>query len=185
MKKVVYKWFWAWDFEKEEKWLNDMCKKGLKLSEVGLCRYAFEECEAGEYQYKLEMLENAVTTKKSKEYISFLKDTKIEYVGSVFRWAYLRKKTSQGQFELFSNIDSQITHLNRILSLFLAFLGMEVAIGSRDIVNFLETIKKRNASIDMSISSLVFVVIYMLFGIGIYKILRKRKKLKNERRIYE
>ena len=24
MRKKVYKWFWAWEFDKEEKWLNEM-----------------------------------------------------------------------------------------------------------------------------------------------------------------
>ncbi|MBQ2899558.1 MAG: DUF2812 domain-containing protein, partial [Oscillospiraceae bacterium] len=31
MKKVIKKMFWAWDFEKEEKWLNEMSAKGLAL----------------------------------------------------------------------------------------------------------------------------------------------------------
>ena len=28
MRKKVYKWIWAWNFDKEEKWLNEMSDKG-------------------------------------------------------------------------------------------------------------------------------------------------------------
>ena len=31
MRKVIRKWFWAWNFEKEEEWLNEMSAKGLAL----------------------------------------------------------------------------------------------------------------------------------------------------------
>ena len=45
MKKVIYKLFFAWNFEKEEQWLNEMASKGLVLTYAGLGKYEFEECE--------------------------------------------------------------------------------------------------------------------------------------------
>ena len=27
-RKTVWKWFWVWDFEKEERWLNEMALAG-------------------------------------------------------------------------------------------------------------------------------------------------------------
>ena len=57
-RKMVRKWFWAWEFDKEEQWLNDMAAQGLALVDVGFCRYEFEECPPGEYQIRLELLEN-------------------------------------------------------------------------------------------------------------------------------
>ena len=42
MRKTIRKWFWAWDFEKEEKWLNEMAAKGLALVGVGFCKYEFD-----------------------------------------------------------------------------------------------------------------------------------------------
>ena len=26
--KVIHKWMWVWDFEKEERWLNTMAQSG-------------------------------------------------------------------------------------------------------------------------------------------------------------
>ena len=50
--------FWAWNFDKEEKWLNEMAAKGLCLISVGLFRYDFEDCEPGEYQIRMQLLKN-------------------------------------------------------------------------------------------------------------------------------
>ena len=51
--KTIRKWFWVWDFEKEERWLNDMAESGWALVSVGFCRYSFERCEPGEYIVRL------------------------------------------------------------------------------------------------------------------------------------
>ena len=42
MSIIKYKWFWAWDFNKEEEWLNEMSEKGLQLTDVKAIRYKFE-----------------------------------------------------------------------------------------------------------------------------------------------
>ena len=31
MRQVIRKWFWAWEFDKEEQWLNDMAAKGKAI----------------------------------------------------------------------------------------------------------------------------------------------------------
>ena len=56
-RKTMRKWFWVWDFEKEEEWLNDMAMNGWALASVGICTYTFEKCEPGEYAVRLEMHE--------------------------------------------------------------------------------------------------------------------------------
>ena len=38
MRKVIKKFFWAWEYEKEEKWLNEMAAKGLALVDYTFCR---------------------------------------------------------------------------------------------------------------------------------------------------
>lgn len=54
------KWrvFWLWDFDKEERWLNEMASQGWQLRHPGFCNYLFEKGEPGEYVYRLEMLDN-------------------------------------------------------------------------------------------------------------------------------
>ncbi len=37
MRRIIHKMFLVWDFDKEEKWLNEMAAKGLVLTSVGFC----------------------------------------------------------------------------------------------------------------------------------------------------
>ena len=34
-RKIVKKWIWIWDFDKEERWLNTMAPSGWVLGKVG------------------------------------------------------------------------------------------------------------------------------------------------------
>lgn len=71
MRTVIHKWFWAWDFDKEEKWLNEMAAKGLALNSVGFCKYGFDECLPGEYNVRLELLDNMPGTPKAGSIFAF------------------------------------------------------------------------------------------------------------------
>ena len=82
MRKTVRKWFWVWDFDKEEQWLNEMAAKGLALVGTGFCRYDFEECVPGAYQVRLELLENQLQHAESQQYIRFLEETGVEQAGN-------------------------------------------------------------------------------------------------------
>ena len=55
--RIIRKWFWVWEFEKEEKWLNEMAEKGWALEGVGFCKYRFTACEPGKYTARLELME--------------------------------------------------------------------------------------------------------------------------------
>ena len=39
--KTVFRWWWEWDFDKEEQWLNQMAQSGWLLDKVGFCIYRF------------------------------------------------------------------------------------------------------------------------------------------------
>lgn len=99
---------WVWDFEKEEQWLNEMAQDGWALCEVGFARYTFEKCEPGEYMVRLEMHES------DERYIDFMRETGAVYIGRVVQWIYFRKKAEDGPFDIFSDIDSRINHLDKI-----------------------------------------------------------------------
>ncbi|MBR2028776.1 MAG: DUF2812 domain-containing protein [Oscillospiraceae bacterium] len=115
MKKTIHKLFWAWQFEEEEKWLNEMAAEGWVLTDVGYCRYEFEPCEKGEYQYKLEYLANRPGDKHSLKYINFIEETGAEYVGNCLKWAYFRKKVAEGEiFDIYSDRNSKIKYFERI-----------------------------------------------------------------------
>ena len=134
MKKKIHKLFWAWEFEKEEKWLNDMAAKGLLLTYAGVFTYVFEDGEPGKYQYRLELLENAPKHFESQKYIEFMEETGAEHIGTVMRWVYFRKKASDAPFEIFSDISSRIEHMKRLQNLLTCLVVAELLIGTSNLM---------------------------------------------------
>ena len=128
-RKTIKKWFWIWDFEKEEDWLNEMAMNGWVLESVGFCTYHFVRCEPGEYSVRLEM------HPYDEAYLSFMKETGAEYIGRMVMWIYFRKKTADGAFDLFSDIDSRISHLDKIGKWLSAVGGANLLIGIANTFN--------------------------------------------------
>jgi len=128
MKKTVRRWWWVWEFEKEEKWLNDMAAEGWVLCDVGFCRYEFEKSEPGEYTVRLELMEHTPQSPEGQDYIRFLEETGAEYVGNYMRWACFRKKSSEGSFDLYSDLNSRVAHLRRIQYMLLPVAAANVCI---------------------------------------------------------
>ena len=128
-RKTVRRWFWVWNFEKEELWLNQMAKTGWLLEKVGLCSYHFIACEPGAYTVRLEM------RSPDDAYLDFMRETGAEYIGRMAQWIYFRKSVKYGAFDIFSDIDSKIGHLNKIGKPLLAIGGANLLIGLANAVN--------------------------------------------------
>ena len=127
--KTIHKWFWVWDFEREEQWLNTMAQSGWLLDKVGFCKYHFIACTPGEYMVRLEMRDH------DDAYISFMQETGAEYIGRMVKWVYFRKKTQDGAFDIFSDIDSKISHLDKIGKMLSAVGCANLIIGMANTVN--------------------------------------------------
>ena len=179
MRKTIRKWFWVWEFDKEEQWLNEMAAKGLALVGVGFCRYDFEDCIPGEYQVRLELLENHLQHEESRKYIQFIESTGAEQVGNYFRWVYFRKRTADGPFDLYSDLESRIRHLKRIIALVLPISGANLCIGFSNVRNAMRT------GIGIANVGYLNLVIGILGCFGAWKLSKKRKRLEEEAQIFE
>lgn len=180
MRKKIYKLFWAWEFDKEETWLNQMAAKGRSLVSVGFCNYTFEQTAPSEYEIRLELLENVPKHAESEQYIAFLEETGAEHVGSLMRWVYFRKKKSAGSFDLYSDNDSRIAHLSRILNLIGIITLLELGIGLNGLIQHLRS--SSPFTIGWAVVPLAFG---MLIGIGFLRVYRLREKLKKEKQLFE
>ncbi len=165
-RKTTYKLLFVWNFEKEEQWLNEMAVEGWALVDVGFCRYIFEKSEPGEYTVRLEM------HSEGDSYIDFMKETGAEYIGRVFNWIYFRKKTEDGTFNIFSDIDSKIKHLDKIGKL-LAMVGF--------LNLFIGVINTFNPT-HVGVINLLCATLLM-YGLG--RIHGKKESLEKEREIHE
>lgn len=180
MKTIRYRMYFAWDYEKEEAWLNNMSEQGLQLVQPGFGRYVFEENHAVRYQYRLELLQQWSTHSQSRDYIRFLEETGVEHMGSVMRWAYFRKPASEGNFELYSDFQSKIDHYKRILLIFLAVTPI-------NIINLINMSSRYVESGDGSARTIVIIlaILVSLLGLGSLKVFRQMSKLKKEMMIRE
>ena len=179
MRKTVYKWFWVWQFDKEEKWLNEMAARGLALSSMHFIKYIFEETEPGEYQVRLELLDNSPNHPESERYIRFIEETGGEQVASWINWVYFRKKTADGPFELFSDNSSRIKMLNRVLSLLTTLGVMCLLAGGYNL--FLYFLWGR----PVSLIGILPIAVTVILGCGMRKILKKRKEMVTEGQLFE
>lgn len=179
MRKVVHKWFWVWQADKEEKWLNEMSAKGLCLVAVSFCRYEFEECLPGEYQFRLEMLEHLPSHPESVKYIEFVESTGAEHIGSYQRWVYFRKKTADAPFDLFSDNASRIKQLSRIITLLIPIDILNLYIGAYNI--FIA----RTLNSPFNYAGVINLILGILLLVGILRLGKKRKLLKKDQQIFE
>ncbi len=153
MKHSEYKVFTIFNFEDEEKWLNEKSANGEHLTDVRFCKYIFEDGEPGKYIYRLEMLEEYPNHYKSVEYIRFLEETGVEHIASILKWVYLRKKASDGPFDLYSDIDSKIKHYERIINLANILIIIQLLISIPNIIihglmgNFINSVYILNLTI--------------------------------------
>lgn len=180
MRMTVKKLFWAWDFEKEEKWLNEMSAKGLTLVAVVLCSYIFEDGIPGEYTIRIEYLNNWPSHIESQQYIRFIEETGAEHICSVNKWVYFRKKAELGSFDLYSDIDSRIKHLNRILLLI-------SIVACANIPNFFIILRMAVISdnLFLKVVSVIFLSLEVLMIIGSAKLFKMKKKLQKEKKLFE
>lgn len=142
-----------------------------------LIRY---EGKPDEYTYRIEMLDELPSSKRSRDYIRFLEETGVEMIGCYIRWVYLRKKKTEGDFDLFSDLDSRINHLTKILY----FLVVFIPIILMNTVNLWSIYGNENAEYSL-VFPLLNSVVALLLIIGVTRIYNHRKQMKEERCLHE
>jgi hypothetical protein len=174
--KIIRKFFWVWQFEKEEKWLNDMAKQGKILSsETKFCKYVFEDCEPGEYEVRMVFIDKPMH--EADEYIQLLKETGAEKIGKSYGKHYFRRKSSLGEFTLFSDIDSRISYINTLLVQCFISLGC--------IAYPLHLINNKTNEILYFCTAPPLIIFTFITLYGLACLLGIRSRLKKERTLHE
>lgn len=187
MKHIVKKLFW--DFEKEESWLNAMSAKGMMLSSYSWCRYVFDEGIPGEYTYRIELLDQVPTYPESMAYIQFLEQNGIECVAIYMRWIYLRRKSSEGAFDIYSDLESKLKHYQRIQILWRAVMLTALIAGLSNLLIGIVNLNINESLGNFSIGNLVIGFLLLALSLSFWRLgspLRKRiKGLNREMKIRE
>ena len=104
------------DKDKETTWLNEMAATGYALKSFFAGFYKFEKCEPGEYVYQIDFGSQMYSV--SDDYREFMAENNIEIVCLWGYWIILRKRANEGEFVLYTDVDSSIEHYTKILKMF-------------------------------------------------------------------
>lgn len=104
------------DKDKETVWLNEMAAKGYAMTGFFAGFYQFEKCEPGKYTYQIDFGEKFFSV--TENYREFMNEAGIEIVQSWGFWIFLRKLATEGEFKLYTDVDSSIEHYTKIRNLF-------------------------------------------------------------------
>ena len=156
------------DKDKETTWINEMAAKGYALEGFFAGFYSFEKCEPGEYVYQIDFGSKMYSV--SDDYREFMAENNIEIVCLWGYWIILRKRASEGEFVLYTDVDSSIEHYTKILKMFKVVSILEL------ICFFVEALCAINGAA---------IGIFGMFIIGILAVAMMRATLSTKRTINE
>lgn len=178
MKKVKYRFFA--DFEKEEKWVNEMAAQGWHLEKPILGRFTFVEGEPGAFIYRNEYI--SLSAKEKEDYFEFLKDSGITIIHEFAGWVYLRKPASDGPFVLYTDTRSKMAYYKRLFNLFLLLFVINVWAGFWNISTFWDKTEEVFIS---PYFGFLNILAALLMAYPMVKIFQRKKALEKEQQFFE
>jgi hypothetical protein len=127
-----FRWFWAWQDEKEEAWLHEMAIQGFHLRSMRLPgSYEFEASEPRNDYYRMDYI---IDRKDYENYLQLFKDAGWEHLGEMGGWQYFRTR-GQGNAipEIYTDKDSKVQKYQRLIMILIIFLPIFVTMGTRQI----------------------------------------------------
>ena len=177
------KWFWPWQDEKEEGWLEEMSQSGWHLKAVQLpCIYTFDKGEACKNAYRLDYM--LMKKNQLDEYLQIFQDAGWEYVGEMSNWRYWRKRVVNGETaEIFTDNESKIKKYQRMLVIMVFFLIFLTFIGTNMFFNRAWTEPDNIPLINAiySLAMLCYAVIIPIYVVVVAKLIWRIKQLKQNR----
>jgi hypothetical protein len=175
-----FKIFTIVDFEKEERYLTQMSKKGYRFKKVSFPGfYSFERVEPEDYVYRL-------TFKSSWDsdydnYIALFQDSGWEYIQEFMGWSYFRKKSDEKNTEIFSDNESKVEEIDKIfksryIPLFVIFSLLVLPNAMRVFssgFHRLRSLHEYFLFLFIAILYTLYVFLITYCGLGIYKLRSK------------
>ena len=179
MKKVRYRFYL--DYEKEEKWINEMAAQGWHLEKWFLGRFTFTKGEPGTFIYRNEFLIEK-SKKEKKDYFELLEDSGITIIHESGGWIYMKKAATEGPFELYTDTHSKIDYYKRMLNIFLLLFFINVWSG---IVNVGVFGDQSLPEFFNSAVGILNITVALLIAIPIIKIIQRKRALMKKKDLYE
>ena len=97
--RTVWRFYTIADYEREERWLNEMAAAGWEFVRTNGFRFRFRKGEPGAYRYKIDLVERNEEDAVREEYFNFLTECGNRVVCDFKDWIYLQRAAADGPFE--------------------------------------------------------------------------------------
>lgn len=168
-----FKWFWAWQDDKEETWLSDMAGQGYHLKSISLPgQYTFHKGDPGNYVYRLDF--QTMRTKDRDSYLQLFADAGWEHIGDMGGWVYFRHLVNGNEIpEIYSDLDSKIGKYYRLLACLIVFLPIMIILLPRvsDTLHY---------GPFMGILAVLSAGLMLLYSLAIIQIFRRMNQLRSK-----
>lgn len=164
--KTTWKWWWGWNPEKIENWLEEMELDGWNLVkiDVNYLRFKFEKGESRKIRYCVDY-----QNKVDNNYFEILKEDRWELVGDKsIPWYMWRKLYENERPNIYTDVKSLMERNNRLFITVGIFLILEIAIFSQMFLH---------GSDEWGLVSIMFIMIIAFIGYITVQIYRYNKKL--------
>ena len=119
--KQFWRVFFAWQDEREERWLSEMARKGWHMRHYNLLGYAMERGEPAEVAYRLDY--RVALREERREYLGLFRDAGWEHVQEFANWHYFRAPVKDGVVpEIFTDVSSRIAKCRRLITILLVVM---------------------------------------------------------------
>lgn len=169
-----FKWFWAWEDEKEEAWLAEMSAEGLHIKSISpFGIYEFQKGESGNYVYRLDF--HILKAKDRESYLQLFEDAGWDHIGDSGSWVYFRHPINGSLIpEIYSDQESKIGKYRRMIAYLIIFLPIMITLVPRiDKLDYF-------GSAANAILEILSTLLLLLFGYAIMMLIRRITQLKKQ-----
>ena len=111
--RTVWRFYTIADYDREERWLNDMAAAGWNFVRTNGVRFVFRKGTPGEFRYKIDLAERTADDRVQEEYYNFLTDCGLRIVCDFKEFIYLQKPTAEGPFDAADDTYARLRVLNK------------------------------------------------------------------------
>ncbi len=173
----VHKLFFAWNYEKEENYINEQSKAGWQIVKGGCFSSTYVHDPDSRYITRLDFNPEILKDAGARErYVQPFEDMGWEHLNTTFNgWSFFRKKyvpgTPEEDYIIYTDRDSLHSMLRRICSL-MAVLRILVAIAA--VILLILSVTADNPS--YWIELIIYIGLFIFISLGVSKIKARMPK---------
>jgi hypothetical protein len=176
--KTVIKAIFAWEDEKEEKWLEKMAASGWKLISVAPYIYKFQRGEPERIIFRLDY--KFTTDKDYQEYLTLFKDAGWELFATFANWQYFTTRPDNQEVpEIYNSGKAKAQKYRRLLGGLIPILPIYVCLFN-PAFGFFDFERYATIRGFLTVLYTVFVIFLLFMAFVVIKILNKIKKMESE-----